>query len=408
MRGRIFGWFGLGILLTGAVVALVFHALGSGGWPEDVARLRVFAAGQFAEAWDAPARRDKLAADASRDFELRLVIRDAAGRELSSVGGVCAGRSFRLPVARNGETLGTVDICPTARHGGSTSTSILAAFAAGVVLWGISGLIARRLTRPLDRVVEVARKLGEGDLAARVPVGHRTPPEVRALADTINEMAARIERQLKEQRELLAAVSHEMRTPLTRLRVLVELAQDGDIHDKALRDMEAEVLEIDALIGELLASARLDFNALQRAQLEARALAAEAIHRAGLPSTLLCDASEGAVVSADPTLIARALANLLQNAIKHGGGPTSVRVKKDGDFLRFEVDDAGPGLSEAALRRAFDPFFRDGNDGADGAQSLGLGLALVRRIADAHGGVAEAVNLDPGARVGFRIPLHSS
>ena len=178
---------------------------------------------------------------------------------------------------------------------------------------------------------------------------------------------------------------------------LGELAKD---RPAALEELDREIDEIDALVGELLASARLDFSALRLRSLEAHAVATRAIERAGEAADRLFDEAAGAVFQGDASLIARALANLLDNAKKHGGGVRALRVKTRAGRVAFEVEDGGPGCSDEAARRLFQPFSAGGSE----TSSLGLGLALVRRIAEAHGGTAYAENIGGGgARVGFEV-----
>jgi signal transduction histidine kinase len=228
---------------------------------------------------------------------------------------------------------------------------------------------------------------------------------VGVLAEAINDMAVRIERQMTDQRELLAAVSHEIRSPLARLRVLAELLRGGNVSEETLAKLESETLEIDALVDKLLASSRLDFGALSPRNVSARELALRAVERAGLAPELVVDETGAATLDADATLLERALGNLLENAERHGGGVAALRVTCDAARVRFEVTDRGPGFSEQALAHAFDAFYRGERPGAAsvaeadrrGAHgSLGLGLSLVERIARAHGGRAWVRNREGG------------
>jgi two-component system, OmpR family, sensor kinase len=242
----------------------------------------------------------------------------------------------------------------------------------------------------------------------RMPRRHHHFGEAAALAATMNDMAARVQRHLSEQRELLAAVSHEMRTPLARIRLLTELARGQGASDKTLDDLDREVMEMDALVGDLLASSRMDFAALSKRPLDAVETASRALERAGAdPAALVVEREDGddasgaeLRVDADATLLGRALANLLDNANKHGGGVESLRVKRGNGHVHFEVEDHGDGFGVGEEARIFEPFYRRGENG-----SLGLGLALVKRIAEAHGGRAYAENREGGgARVGVELP----
>jgi signal transduction histidine kinase len=238
-------------------------------------------------------------------------------------------------------------------------------------------------------------------------LAHHLPGEVGELARSVNEMAARIEKQLADQKELLAAVSHEVRTPLTRLRVLSELLRAQGANEKHLLEIEREIVEIDDLTGKLLAQSRLDFEGLVPTKLSRREVALLALERAGLPAALCVDESGGKESVADATFLARALANLLDNAQKHAGGATELKLSVTDRYLVFEVKDAGPGFDPAFLPRAFERFARGKNvEESASSSSLGLGLALVKRVAQAHHGRVEAENLaDRGALVRFSLPL---
>jgi signal transduction histidine kinase len=175
--------------------------------------------------------------------------------------------------------------------------------------------------------------------------------------------------------------------------VLAELLQGGtpspDLHAK----IEREVVEIDDLVGKLLASSRLDFGALDLQQLCARDVALRALERAGLATSLLHDTSDAAAIRGDATLLARALGNLLENAQHHASGVEALTLRTEADNVRFEVTDNGSGLSAEALAHGFDPFFRGARDGQSSSRgALGLGLSLVQRIARAHGGDATIAN----------------
>ena len=283
--------------------------------------------------------------------------------------------------------------------GGEARAPVVLVVAA--VLWIASGGIAWQLTRPLWQVARVARDIGDGRLESRLELG-RHAGELGVLSDAINDMAGRIERQLRSERELLAAVSHEIRTPLGHMRILLESARDRGADPALCDELDREVLEVDRLVGQLLAGSRLDFEALDRRPLEAAELAALALERAGLPVELLDVVAEDTGLAGDPTLIARALANLLDNAIRHGGGVSRLGVRADGDgagALVLEVEDRGPGFDAEELPRVFESFYRGRQRGHG---SLGLGLALVQRIAAAHGGRAWAENLPGG---GARVSL---
>ena len=156
-----------------------------------------------------------------------------------------------------------------------------------LALWMLAGKIARRLARPLRELVEVSEQIGQGNLSARATRATRGIDEIAILGRSMNDMAARIQRQLQEQRELLAAVSHELRTPLARIRVLLDIARERGATAETLNEVERETQEIDELVGELLASARLEFQALNRKPLDAVEVAARALERAGLPADKL-------------------------------------------------------------------------------------------------------------------------
>ncbi|HVK87471.1 MAG TPA: ATP-binding protein [Kofleriaceae bacterium] len=263
----------------------------------------------------------------------------------------------------------------------------------------VSGAFAWRLTQPLLLVVRAARDIGDGKLDTRIDVSHHRG-EIAVLGTALNDMAGKIQQQIADQRQLLAAVSHELRTPLGHMRVLIETARDqGDT--KALAELEKEVLVLDDLVGRLLAQSRLEFGNLDRHPVDLGELVADVVTAAGLsPETI--EATGEVTAAIDPTLIRRAVANLVHNARVHGGGAVAVRIERRGGQVAIEVDDAGPGVPADRRADAFRAFVPSSGGG------LGLGLALVSRIAVAHGGGAWIADRPGGgARVGFTVGVHA-
>jgi two-component system OmpR family sensor kinase len=326
------------------------------------------------------------------------VLRDTAGVVLDRAG-ACARQDFTVQVPGRG----VLSVCAARHRFGVPWRLGLALLVAVAVLWGASGRIARRIARPIVHLAGVARDLGDGKLASRARLDRRALGEIGTLTTAINDMAGKIERQMRDQRELLATVSHELRTPLGRIRVIGDLlASSAD--PVRLAQLEREVLEMDRLVGELLASARVDFSALTPTRLDAAALAATALERLHQPAGRLHVDTQSRHVEADATLLLRAISNLIDNAERHGKGLVRLSLRSRPGHLVFEAEDAGPGFTEAEMARAFEPFQRRGA-GDDDGRSLGLGLSLVRRIAEAHHGTAFVRNgAAGGAVVGIELP----
>ena len=279
-------------------------------------------------------------------------------------------------------------------------------FVAFFILWTFSRFMARRIASPMSEIERVAREIGAGNIHARIAIDRRMRMgEFPVLAHALNDMAERLEKQLSDQRALLATVSHEIRTPLARMRLLVEFAR-GEADEKRragqLDELDKEVVGVDALVSELLAASRIDFGALRRTELIAYDVAKQALERVGPAGAALDDQSEGATFLGDATLVARAVGNLLENAKRHAGGAACMRILERGPRIAFEVEDDGPGFAPGEEAQIFQPFYRGKN--GDTTSSVGLGLALVKRIAEAHGGRAYAKNREGGgALVGIEL-----
>lgn len=414
LHRRIFGWFAVAIAMSMLVGASVSHLLGNGFRESHRTYLgaqRVMA-NRFAEIWDDSARRHTLAAELGSEVDLDVTIRDASGAQLDTVGETCVHPSAALQVVRGSEPLGRVDLCSRSPLGRPFS-GLLSLLASIGVLWLVSHKISRWLSRPLNSLVKATDAIGRGQYDVEIHKGRHAPIEIVRLGCAVEDMASKIKQQMKDQRELLASVSHELRSPLARIRLLLELMRDDGPEDEAenaaraarrqrteklFGDLEHEIVEMDDLVGGLLAQSRLDFSALTRRPNDVVSLAKRAAERAGLELAPIVGGLPRSV-DCDATLLARALSNLIDNAKKHAGGVTGFTVRFGDDEVAFEIEDRGPGIDD--VEKIFDPFYGTSNGSHD---SLGLGLAIVRRIAQAHGGDAFARNrAGGGATVGLTL-----
>ena len=396
LRHHLFVWFGVVIALslaTSVGLTWLLRDADQSGWSGHFQRLEQFGVGRLAYVWEDAEERTELARAIHEDLGVAVRLVSIDGTVLEARG-TCPRAPWRRPVqAADGRPLGRAELCLP--HGGGGHLALLTVGIFGVLLWWGAGLLARRLTRPLEALTAVARDLGEGHLTRRARfVSARG--EVGELARAVNEMADRIEAQLADQRALLATVSHELRTPLGHMRILAETAQERGDATPALAEILEELAEMDALVGNLLASSRLDFGRVDRRATDPVALARRALERAGLDGSadgdLVVADDAPAEVDVDPTLIARALANLVDNAVRHGGGVAQLVVRHSDGRTVFEIHDRGEGFDPALREQLFAPFEGAGSEHA----ALGLGLALVRRIAEAHCGRAFARNVDGG------------
>jgi signal transduction histidine kinase len=292
-----------------------------------------------------------------------------------------------------------------------------------LVVVGVSSwLLARSLTRPLRRLSDTARALGGGDLAART--GLQRADELGEVAHAFDEMADRVAALLRAEKELLASISHELRTPLARIRVALDLAAEGDaeVARESLAEIAGDLDELERLIHDVLTAARLDLGSggvppLRRERLAPEALLEQAAARfrsahPGRP--LACEIEGGlAEIDGDPVLLRRVIDNLLENAHKYTEqpqAPITLRARKTpGGGVEIEVIDQGIGISEEDLSRVFRPFFRADRSRTRATGGLGLGLALSRRIVEAHGGaIALKSELDRGTRALVLLPAPSA
>lgn len=267
---------------------------------------------------------------------------------------------------------------------------------------GLAALLASRwLTRPLARLGATARAIAEGDLARRT--GIVADDEIGDAAQAFDHMAERVEHLLRSQRELLASVSHELRTPLARIRVALDLASEaadaGPVRTE-LAGLEEDLGELELLVSDLLASLRLDRVGpkgelpLRREPTSLADVTERARSRFGERHprrvvTLTVEARREAEL--DPRLLRRAIENLLDNAHKYSDPDSAIRVhvRTESDRAIVEIRDEGIGMTPEDRAHAFTPFFRADRPEVRASSGLGLGLALARRIVEAHGGTLE-------------------
>lgn len=274
-----------------------------------------------------------------------------------------------------------------------------------LLLTALAYKAVRRLLLPLDDIRAGAQRFGQGQFAQEIPVRRRD--ELGDLAHEINAMAASIHQMLEAKRALLLAISHELRSPLTRARLHVELlpeeGETGERRHALLQDLE----EMAGLVSDLLESERLGQGhaALHREVVDVAALVEEAVAESGAPVELDVDRTL-ASMALDRARMRLLLRNLLGNAARHGGGTRRpvVRLAHEGGHLVLTVRDFGPGVDESALAHLAEPFYRTDAARQRTTGGVGLGLFLCRLVAQAHGGQLELRNAHPGLEARVLLP----
>jgi signal transduction histidine kinase len=440
LRSRLFWWFFGTILLailTGTLVVI-------GTRPEPITGAEIMAhnvSTRLADSWDQPEATRAYVGEV-RDvtgFEVHLVrdphklpprVHGAAARGISIVPE--NPQHIFIPIVRAGALVGALEMEKFGPRPGPWPwwRLVLALVLVFTVLSLMAGRVANLIARPLEQLAHAADRFGGGDLAFRADVGRArrwVALEVREVAVSYNRMAERVEAMVRGQRELLGAISHELRSPLGRARVALEIARDrlppaaaappGDRSPaSALDDVEKQLLAVDGILGDLLDVTRTGLADVRK---ETRPfvdwLRARTTEEPGPPAVLLDAAADvrDLAIPFDGKLLGRAVHNLLINARAHGHPderPLEVTVARDRAVVRVVVRDRGPGFPAGFAERAFEPFVR--GDAARARPTVGagygLGLAIVRRIVEAHGGKAFARNVEPGgagAEVGFELPV---
>ena len=303
------------------------------------------------------------------------------------------------------------------REGHIPNGPIITLFAGLAIMIGGAVLTARWIVRPIENLSRTTRAIGEGDLSARSSLVRND--EIGELGEDINDMARRIERLVGSERELLANVAHELRTPLARIGVALDLAAEGDATRAraSLEDIAVDCAELETIIDDILTAARFELGKaelqLRRALVEPSSIANNAADRlrARHPDRTLELEIAPALpeIDVDPVLFRRVVDNLLENAHKYtpdGSSAIKLDVSRDRDAVVFEVADRGVGIAAEDLPNVFTAFFRAERSRSRETGGVGLGLTLARRIADAHGGtVSVESRLGEGTTARVTVPV---
>jgi hypothetical protein len=271
--------------------------------------------------------------------------------------------------------------------------------AAGLTIWAV-----RRLTAPVRTLAAAAEALGRDVNAPPLP--EDGPTEIATAAAAFNTMAGRIRRFVHDRTEMLTAIGHDLRTPITRMKLRAEFMEDDEQRRKMLADLE----EMEAMVAATLAFGRdatsaepvaaLDLPELLRTLLDEAADA-----RPGCADTLRYEGPQRLTIRARPLALKRALANLVANALNYGGSARIRLAPPTRGFVIVEVEDDGPGIPPQELDRVFEPFHRVEASRNRETGGVGLGLPIARNILRAHGGDVTLANRPMGgARATVQLP----
>ncbi len=264
-----------------------------------------------------------------------------------------------------------------------------------LLVLGVSMLIARHLTKPLAELSNAAKAVGRGDRSIRVP--EEGPREMRDAARAFNVMQDEIARFDAERVRMLAAVGHDLRTPMTSLRIRAEMVDEDEQRDAMVRILDEMTVMADGLVSyaqkgeDTEPFGRIDLGSLVRQLCEDRGVK--------------CTAPEGIEVKARRVGLGRAVGNLIDNAIRYGGS-ASVSLTRDDTSAFVAIDDEGPGIPTESLESVFQPFVRGDNSRSLSTGGTGLGLSIARTIIVAHRGQVTLENREQGGlRATATIPL---
>ena len=446
---RIFVWFcGLTLLLLAIItttVNLTMPDAFSTGWRQ-VGRGSLVASAKTAAAEyerAGPAGLEKYFSELSSDAGLKPELLDESGQHLggaalgapaNALSGVRERPSGQLALLSRGGIAAVhvtgpsranyffLAAVPSRGEEAIVARSLILAF----ILIGclLSYSLARYLTAPVVRLRELASRFAEGDLTARItePWLLGRQDEIGGLSRDFDDMAARIETLIKAQKRLLADVSHELRSPLTRMGLALGLLRrdSGEAAQNSIRRMEREIDRLNSLIQQLLTLSRLEAatDPPKMERLDLAGMVEEVVADADFEAQhLRCRVRlmerNGSVVVGVPELWRSAVENVVRNAVQYTAPDTEVQVRLTHPAGTHQavitVADRGPGVPEAELAHIFEPFHRIGLAPERHRGGAGLGLAITQQVVNLHGGAVQASNLEAGGlEVRISVPLAES
>ncbi|MTI10985.1 ATP-binding protein [Curvivirga aplysinae] len=277
--------------------------------------------------------------------------------------------------------------------------SFIATFISAAAIILIVILMMRRVTKPVKALTNAAEKFGRGEHVD--PLASIGPSDIRAASQAFNQMQERLDRFVRDRTRMLAAISHDLRTPITALRIQAEFIGDEELREKIL----SILIEMQRMTEATLSFAKQDALKEESEETNLHALLESISHDyQDMGKEVTFEGEENIIQNCRPTSLKRALRNLVDNALKYGEAANiTLETSKSETFIK--ISDQGPGIPENLLEQIFEPFVRLDEARNTESGSVGLGLAIARSIVNAHGGKILAENIDPnGLRITIRLP----
>lgn len=334
-----------------------------------------------------------------RDFRLRY--RDSPADGKTETSGVAAGPRKLMQVSLRLQGGGWLN-CTALIETASTiwpSRFLLSLAVMTIAVIIVSAIVVYHINGPLRTFAGAAHRLGTNINAPPLPVNG--PREVREAITAFNEMQERLKRLISDRRQMLAAVSHDLRTPITLLRLRAEFVEDDDERTKML----ATLTDMESMVESILGFVRDD-----AAEEEVRSVDLVSLLNAicddisDLGEKVIFNGPDRLIYPCRPAVLKRALTNVIDNAVKFGGS-ANVQLQDTGQFLVIVVEDEGPGIPDSEIEDVFNPFYRIEASRSHDTGGVGLGLSVARSIVDAHGGEITLANRSEGGlRVTIELP----